>query len=453
MDKLFPYQLKGASFLAANRHALLAHEMGLGKSVMAIRGLESIRAKKALIICPSVARINWLREFEKWSETKWKMRVLTTLKCAPLEHESAICSFDYAVSNYEKLKAHLWDCVVVDECHFLKSHEAKRSKAILGSQGIIRSSQRVWLMSGTPAPNHPGELWTMLYTFGVTHLKYDDFVDRYCKVRETSYGLKISGANRQNIPELKQLLSKIMLRETKDSVGLELPKLTITHTVVEPGLVDFEILPSFTHYFLPADRRAELASELKRQEDTLKTVFNNVEGDKDKFPVLAGLASSVSTLRRYVGLQKVEPSIEIVKSAMKYGGIKKLVIFAIHADVIEGLRAGLREFKPVVLYGRTDPETRQKNIDRFQKNPKCQIFIANILAAGTAITLTAAHHVFFVEQDWVPGNNAQAIMRCHRIGQEKPVFVKFLLLDNSLDSHIGFILKNKTKDLTQIFNE
>jgi SNF2 family DNA or RNA helicase len=128
------------------------------------------------------------------------------------------------------------------------------------------------------------------------------------------------------------------------------------------------------------------------------------------------------------------------------------VIFAIHRDVIENMRVGLRQFGAVCLYGGTDPEKRQKNIDRFQNNPKCRVFIGNIHAAGTAITLTAAHHVTFIEQDWVPGNNAQAVMRCHRIGQENPVSVRFIVLDGTLDAKIGYILKRKTADLTHIFD-
>jgi SWI/SNF-related matrix-associated actin-dependent regulator 1 of chromatin subfamily A len=177
--------------------------------------------------------------------------------------------------------------------------------------------------------------------------------------------------------------------------------------------------------------------------------MQNIE---DKTAVISGVADSISTLRRYMGLQKVEPIVEMVKAAFKAKAYEKLVIFAIHRDVIENLRVGLRELKPVVLYGGTDPEKRQRNIDRFQNNPACKVFIGNIQAAGTAITLTAAHNVWFVEQDWVPGNNAQAVMRCHRIGQENPVTVRFISLDQSLDHAVMLILKRKVRDLTQIFD-
>jgi SWI/SNF-related matrix-associated actin-dependent regulator of chromatin subfamily A-like protein 1 len=453
MDKLFDYQGIGAEFLSGKQHALLADEMGLGKTVQAIRGLDRIDAKRALIVCPSVARINWLREFEMWSTVQRKYSVMQTLRDFPGSDETAICSFDFATENFRKLAAERWDALIVDEAHFLKSHEAKRAKAILGLNGVARSAKRIWLLSGTPAPNHPGELWIMLYTFGVTNLKYDAFINRYCIVRDTSYGRKVVSANSVHIPELRQLLQKIMLRRLKKDVMSQLPPITFGHVSVEPGPVDVEILPSFTQYFLPVDRRDELQADLRRQADLLKTVEANMKPDTtDKLQALAAISDSISTLRRYIGLQKCRDAIELIKRELESGAYEKIVIFAIHRDVIETMREGLRAFKPVTLYGGTDPDKRQRNIDRFQKDPKCRVFIGNIIAAGTAITLTAAHHVTFIEQDWVPGNNAQAVMRCHRIGQENPVSVRFIVLDKTLDQKIGFILKRKTEQLTQIFD-
>jgi SWI/SNF-related matrix-associated actin-dependent regulator 1 of chromatin subfamily A len=453
MDKLFPYQDQGAEFLSRKNYALLADEMGLGKTAQAILGLDRVSALIALVICPSVARINWLREFEMWSEFPRRYEVMAALTDTPSKGVTVICSYDYATENFEKLAKIKWDALVLDEAHFLKSHEAKRAKAILGVSGIARSAQKIWLLSGTPAPNHPGELWIMLYTFGVTKLKYDDFIDRYCIVRNTSFGRKVVAANTANIPELRQLLSQIMLRRLKKDVMSQLPPISYGHVSVEAGPVDVEILPSFTQYFLPVDRRDELKLELERQANLLKSVESNMRPEmNDKLATLAAISDSVSTLRRYIGLQKCRDAIEIINRELENNAYQKIVIFAIHRDVIETMRGGLRKFKPVTLYGGTDPDKRQRNIDRFQRDPKCRVFIGNIHAAGIAITLTAAHHVTFIEQDWVPGNNAQAIMRCHRIGQENPVSVRFIVLDKTLDAKIGFILKRKTEQLTEIFD-
>lgn len=457
MSQLFPYQEVGADFLAKRRLALLADEMGLGKTVQAIRGLDRIHAKKVLVICPSVAKINWLREFEEWAAVSRKYKVCQELIDLPDNETSVICSFEFATENHPYLKSLGFDVLVVDEAHYLKEHGTKRSSAILGKNGIARGVKRIWFLSGTPAPNHPGELWLMLYSFGLTKLKYNDFLEKFCLTKKTSYGLKVIGANRQAIPELQQLLKPLMLRRLKDEVMKELPPITYNHIFVEPGEVRIEVMPSFVEYYFPVDRREELFEIVHKQEKLISDVLLNLkrpEG-RDALPVIQSMWDSVSTMRRYVGLQKLQPAIDIIKSNFKYNAYQynKLVIFAIHTDVIETLRKELREFNPVTLYGKTPPEKRQKRIDKFQNNPKCKIFIGNIRAAGVAITLTAANNILFIEQDWVPGNNAQAVMRCHRIGQKKPVFVRFLALDNSIDKHIMKILKAKTRDLTEIFDQ
>lgn len=453
VDDLFPYQHLGIDFLVAKRQALLADEPGLGKTTQAIHGLDRIHAINNIIVCPSVARINWQREFEMWSGLKRDYQILYKLSDRPIPGRTVICSFDYASENSSHLAQIKWDAMVIDEAHFIKEPTSKRTAAIMGVKGFAHSAKRQWLLTGTPAPNHPGELWVILYTFQVTKLSYNDFIKRYCHLRPTPHGVRITGARMENIPELRAQLDKIMLRRLKKDVMSQLPSISYSHTLVEPGPVDVEILPSFAEYFIPTDKREKLMAVLEKEAEILRVMMKNTDNNDDtKQMGLVSINRSVSTIRRYLGLQKVAPTIEIIKGHFRNSNMQKLVIFAIHQDVIEGLRAGLREFNPVVLFGGTSPDKRQKNIDRFQKDPKCKIFIGNILAAGTAITLTAAHNVVFVEQDWVPGNNAQAVMRVHRIGQENKVFVRFILVDGTLDAKIGFILKKKVRELTRLLD-
>lgn len=232
----------------------------------------------------------------------------------------------------------------------------------------------------------------------------------------------------------------------------QLPKIHFVHHTVEPGEVDIDVETSFVQYVFPNDRRKELEEKLKKERMLLEGVLSLESMTKDKMKVLEGMATSVSTLRRYSGLQKVEPVAELIKSEFELGLYEKIVIFAIHRDVIEGLRVRLSKYKPVTLYGGTDPETKQKNVDKFQKNPKTRVFIGNIAAAGTNITLTAACNVTFIEQDWVPGNNAQAAMRVHRIGQKENVTVRFVSLNSPMDERVTQVLRRKTKELTEIFD-
>lgn len=449
MPELFPYQQTGAKWLASMHHALLADDMGLGKSAQVIHAADLIGAKRLVIVCPAAARINWLREFERFSSVKRKIVVVETAKTPVTHGDTVIISYDLAMRRTDLGE---FDLAVADESHFLKSLEAKRTAAILGSAGIIHKSKRFWAISGTPAPNHVGELWPLLYTFGITPLTYWKFIEHYCATYEGLHGTVVAGTRMDKIPEIKTLLGKIMLRRKKEEVMKELPEIFFQDVVVEPGPVNLDTEISFIKYVFPKDNKDLLDKRLAHELQLVESAAKTVGFSRDGMKVLEGLANSVATLRRYTGLQKLQSAADIIEQELENNAYDKIVLFAVHQSVIEGLRQRLKKFGAVTLYGQTNLETRQKNIDAFQNKPHCRVFIGNIKAAGTAITLTAASQVAFIEQEWTPADMAQAAMRCHRIGQTRPVFVRFFSLSNSIDEKITAALKRKTRELTEIFD-
>jgi SWI/SNF-related matrix-associated actin-dependent regulator 1 of chromatin subfamily A len=453
IPELFPYQISGSDWLAPKTTAILADEMGLGKSAQAIRAADKAGAKRILVLCPAVARRNWLREFAKFSPTPRTWTVVESRSASIPPWSSVVSSYDLAGSLSTTTCPGHFDLIILDEAHYLKSLDTKRTKAVLGKDGLVRRTKKIWALSGTPAPNHYGELWPLLYTFGITDLKFDKFIARYCLGVDTSYGFQIKGNNLANMPELKRLLAPHLLRRRKVEVMKELPPISYHDVVVEPGPVDLEMEQSFTQYIIPFDRRDELNEKLARERALVESIIGIAGFNANGMKALEAMAQSVSTLRRYNGIQKVQGAVDLISAELEANAYEKVVIFAIHRDVIEGLRARLSKFRPVTLYGGTDHLKREKNIDRFQKDKRYRVFIGNIMAAGTAITLTAAHQVVFVEQDWVPGNNAQAAMRCHRIGQKNPVTVRFIGLADSLDERVAQVLKRKTRELTLLFDE
>lgn len=447
--ELFPFQHEGRDWLITRLWALLADEMGLGKSAQSICAADAINAERILILCPAIARRTWVREFKTFSSRARDFQLVESRgKTQYNEKSSVICSFDL-VDDIPATQA--FDLLLIDEAHYLKSIEAKRAKKILGKNGLVHRAKRVWALTGTPAPNHAGELWPILYTFGATSLSYEKFVGTYCETMHTARGPRITGTKISKIPELRRIIAKVTLRRRKDDVLKDLPPIHYTERIVEPGFVDIDSESSFVHFTFPPERRQELEELLNRERKMLEDMVDKVALGNDGMRMLEALARSISTLRRYNGLQKVGPVAEIIEEELMFNAYDKIVIFCIHRDVIEGLRVKLRRYRPVTLYGETPPDKRQENIDKFQKDPKCRVFIGNIKACGTNITLTAAHHVTFIEQEWVPGDNAQAAMRCHRIGQTKPVFVRVITLAESIDQKVAGVLKRKTRELTEVF--
>lgn len=454
--QLFPYQKEGAEYLASHRRALLADEMGLGKSAQAIHAADILSAKKVLVFCPAIARINWKREFEKFSHIKRTFTIVTNAKTEIPEDDSVICSYDLAEKIAPKLKnrtsRNSWPVVILDESHYLKSVEAQRTKAIFGRQGVARSSNRVWCLTGTPMPNNPSDLWVMMRTFGITQLTYDDFIERFCEYYVFNNKKCISGAKSVRIPELKFLLSQFTLRRNKTMV--KLPPIYFKDLVIEANEVDLEVDPVWVTYVSPQDRRAEFYKKLAEEKDLIEKALVKVgPRDSEAAGMVSGIATCIPTLRRYVGLQKVEHIAKMIERDLHDGAYEKVVIFAVHQAVIEGLRDRLHKYGAVTLYGQTPIDKRQRHIDNFQKNPKTRVFIANIQAAGTAINLTAAHNVFFVELDYSPANMAQAACRVHRHGQNNPVMVTFVSLVNSMDETVSQILRRKTKDIIELLDQ
>jgi SWI/SNF-related matrix-associated actin-dependent regulator 1 of chromatin subfamily A len=456
---LFPYQVVGADFLAQRTFALLADEMGLGKSAQAIRACDLLFARRILVLCPAIARVNWTREFERFSLYGLPAWCLFTRTDRTSNQPGiTVCSYDLLTEPdiAANLGAVPWDVMICDESHYLKTLTTKRTKAVLGKHGLLKKAARVWLLSGTPMTNHPGDLWPLLYVSNTTPLKYEEFTAKFCTGRGTPFGWKITGANHAAIPELKALLAKIMLRRRKTEVLKDLPPITFSAVTVEAGPVDLEI--SMFELWKRAGGDEKLMDIIKFQDSTLANAMGLVTNRpkaptlRELLPVLTGMEKSLAELRLHTGLCKVAAAVEMVRNELD-AGLDKIVLFACHRMVIEGLREGLRKYGAVTLYGGTPPAKRQINIDKFQKDKRCRVFIANIQAAGTSVTLTAAAEAMFVECDWTPANNAQAAMRVHRIGQTRPVRIRYCSLANSTDEKVTDALRRKSRDELAIFSK
>lgn len=459
LETPFPYQVVGSDWLALQPQALLADEMGLGKSAQVVRACDIVGAKNILILCPASVRVNWEREFERFSPMDRPSTVVFTGADKIPSTGVVICSYDLAVTHAHEFKAKQWDVLVLDEAHYLKERSAKRTKAIYGRgsnfPGIAKFAKHVWRLTGTPAPNDASELWTHLKSAGLTTDPYWDFTFRYCAGFDSSYGYKITG--HKNTEELKTLLAKFMLRRTKEQVMSELPPINYQHVTVERSKVDIEI--DFFEQIRMAGSEAKFFETLKVQDQTLRQALDAISAGHTERPaesrlgILESMAPALTTLRRYIGMAKLPAIMEILKAELDADPKLKLVLFAVHQSVIDGARKALSKYGAVTLYGGTPPAKRQANIDKFMNHPKCRVFIGNIQAAGVGIDglQKASSELCFLEQDWTPSNNAQAAMRVHRIGQSKSVRVRIFNLHKSVDEQVQVTLARKARELAKVF--
>jgi SWI/SNF-related matrix-associated actin-dependent regulator 1 of chromatin subfamily A len=454
LETPFPYQLEGAAFLASKPQALLGDEMGLGKSAQAIHACDLVGAFQILIVCPAAVRINWDREFYRFSPMDRPAHIIQTRKDKPRKGVNII-SYDLLDAQKDNLKAVDWDALIIDEAHYLKERSAKRTRAVYGhafKNGVAHKAKHVWRLTGTPMPNDASELYTHLRSGGVVQEPYWDFVYRFCAGFEGDYGYKITGV--KNVPQLKELLAQMMLRRKKEEVMKELPPITFHNVTVERSEVELD--PWFYENWKPIGIPAFL-EQIKGVDTALKTALSTIKTghhhtNDDSLTLLESFAKSTATLRRYIGLAKLPKVLDIIEEDLESGAIDKIVLFAMHQQVIEQTRTRFRKYGAVTLYGGTPTAKRQDNIDKFMNQSKCRVFIGQVVAAGTGITLTSAHEVAFIECDWVPANNAQAAMRCHRVGQTKPVRVRFFTCAGSVDEEVMRVLVHKTREITKVLD-
>lgn len=394
MPSLYPYQKVGADFLATRRRAYLADRMGLGKTAQAIRAANLVGARQGVtIVCPASAVPNWQAEWDMWEGPG----------------EPTILSYSSLIRrDWKKWKPSL---VILDEAHYAKSPSAQRTRAALG---IARRADRAWLLSATPMPNHPGELWPPVkYLWPelaeeVECRTAEQWLYTFCHTRPTLYGPKPYAV--RNGARLRQLLKGIMLRRTLDDVGLELP----------PLRVDL--------HRLPKDKVAAAALQ----------EYADMEGGEDAY---------TSTLRRVLGQAKAEPVARQIVDELKDGQYDKVVVLYYHKAVRDVLVETFRKGGISVcgFGGETPQKLRQKAIEAFQTDPKFRVFLAQQSAAGIAINLTAASEVVLVEPAWSPEDNRQAIARIHRIGQDQPCRARVFALSGTLDEAVLGTIAQKVR--------
>ena len=169
-----------------------------------------------------------------------------------------------------------------------------------------------------------------------------------------------------------------------------------------------------------------------------------------KHQTLDAGAGELATLRRETAEAKIDRGMDTIKQYIESS--EKIVIFAYHRSVIDKLKTVLGEYGVVALTGSTSQQERDKSIQSFKNDPKIKVFLGQIQAAGEGIDglQEVCHNVLFLEWSWVPGEIEQACKRVHRLGQTRPVFIRFLVWADSVEEHIMRVALDKVKVIREI---
>jgi len=415
--QLKPFQITGATFLAARTRALLADEPGVGKTPQLCTAARLVQARTGLVVCPDIAIEHWLRELKKWGVTR-------------PHHDFRVISWGQA-HEFCKRRGHLtpWDVLIPDECHFGKNPQAKRAKAVFGTGGLGWYARRVWAASGTPAPNNVSELWPMLRAFGKIGMDHDSFTRYFCHVDQNG---KVRGNRADHVAELRAILESFTLRRKKRDVLPELGEIDIQEWYVKPSPA---FLAGFGTDCAPLEARLRAELEKRTPEDLLTFLAGHEE---------------FATLRRYNALLKAPAVFETIKFEIENGLLDKVVVFGYHREAMLALHDALKRacIATTLIFGDTPRGDRDALIEEWKRGGR--VLIASTIIASTALDFTAAHQGVMLELDYVPGNNLQAMQRMHRHGQENPVTVR-VAIGTPIDEIVSNIVLQKTRNLAEVF--
>lgn len=420
MFKLRPFQEIGAKFLAERKYALLADYMGLGKTPQALFAAKYVNAKDVLIVCPSNVKPHWRNLGEEILDTR--VHIVEGRK-GELETGFNVINYELLATNEQgtyiarQLKKRLWDLVIVDEAHRVKSHKTQQSRIILG--GLLKQTKRLWALTGTPVMNNPVELFPLLRACVPERIPgyttFLPFIMRYCKGKETKWGIKATGA--ENTDELKKALDGFMLMRTLDDVKFEMPPVQYTAVYCK--------------------EKPFILSMLKQQRELYEA---NKIGEEFKF------------INEKLSIEKLTDAREFIEDALECE--KKVVVFAHHRAVVQSLNKLFEKYNPVVYYGGMTEAQRFAALKKFQTDPSCRLFIGSLTASGVGLDglQSVSHTCIFVELPWVPALIEQAIGRLNRIGQTKYVNTYFIVYEGGIDEQIVKELKRKEGNIKAVVN-
>lgn len=402
---------------------LFADEMGLGKTVVTIFWLKkNPDIKPVVVVCPAAAKGVWASHARRY--LKLTAEVIEGRKVPkkqlPRDHSLLIINYDILTNWLTYLISIRPQALIIDECHYIKSRNTKRTIAV---KKLSKRIKHILALSGTPLTNRPAELFPTLNIIKPKQFSgWLEYAFRYCKPRRTPWGWQYKGAT--NIRELHRTLKKsMMIRRLKKDVLKELP--SKTRTVVPLGL-----------------KKKDMKNYQEAEQDIIKWLRENKSITKAKRAKKAEKLVQMGYLKRLSAELKIPLVLDWIRDFLQQSN-EKLVVFGVHQCILKRIQ---EEFpKSVLVDGKTTRLNRQKAIKTFQHNKKTRLFIGNIQAAGTAITLTAASSLIFAELDWVPGNHTQAEDRIHRLTQQYPVNIYYLVAENTIEEKLCKIIQKKQR--------
>ncbi|KAG2015919.1 SNF2-family ATP dependent chromatin remodeling factor snf21 [Coprinopsis cinerea AmutBmut pab1-1] len=486
--RMRPHQIEGVSFMyecvmGLRKHegngCILADEMGLGKTLQTIALVWTLLkqnpysgagpiAKKALIVCPVSLITNWKAEFHKWLG---RDRVGITV----VDKEKVnIDAFFYnktqhvLIIGYERLRTVInkvstsvppIDLIICDEGHRLKSANNKTTAMFKA----LRTRRRI-ILSGTPIQNDLSEFHAMtefcnpglLDEYPVFKRVYETPILKSRAPEATAKEIEVGEARTES---LLQVANSFVLRRDATLLKKHLPPKHEYVVFVTPTRLQISMFSAI----LRPERIDDLASGSTAESLALINILTKISnspillkatadsykartGDKESSCLeRAGVKEALRLMPEGAQVSDMTLSGKLIVLAKMLKDIRnnteeKCVVVSHFTSTLNILEAFCQQagYSFYRLDGQTPQQKRQEYVNAFNKSSQRGgfVFLLSSKAGGVGINLIGGSRLFLIDSDWNPSHDLQAMARCHRDGQKRPVFIYRLVTAGTIDEKI-----------------
>jgi len=457
-----------------------------------------MRDLPTLIVCPPTLSGHWQQEINTYApflnavayvgppaqRDRYKSQLATA--------DVVITSYEICRNEVELLGKIQWNYCVLDEGHLIKNPAAKTTIAVKQ----LKSNHRL-ILSGTPIQNNVLELWSLFDFLMPGFLGTEKvFKDRFAKPIAASRFSKSSSKEQEAgalaIEALHKQVLPFLLRRLKEEVLDDLPPKIIQNYYCELSDLQKKLFEDFTkkegkalndmatsgdkeakqHIFTALNYMRKLCNspslvmnEKHKQWPAIATLLAKQKSsirDPIHAPKLGALrdllrdsgigveASSTSTSNTTASN---EPPAVLTEAVSQH----RVLIFCQMKEMLDIVQDDvIRKMNGVTylrLDGSIEANRRQDIVNKFNGDPSIDVLLMTTSVGGLGLNLTGADTVIFVEHDWNPQKDIQAMDRAHRIGQKKVVNVYRLITRGTLEEKILNLQRFKIDVASTVVNQ
>ncbi|MDF5706519.1 MAG: SNF2-related protein [Nostoc sp. S4] len=433
------YQVEGINFLVQNTSALLADEMGTGKTVQTVNSLRILfrqgKIHCALIICPlAVIGSAYLSEETGKSEGwdghfyNWAKELLVTV----LRDNREQRKIDWQtpahiyITTYDTLRNDLRDeilkeidfkkidCVVIDEAQKIKNRSSKVAQSVRKLLPKYR-----WALTGTPIEN-----------------SIDDIISIFEFVKPGLFKLATDYLPQQ----VKSTIAPYMLRRLKRDVLKDLPEKIYQENWLE----------------LDSHQKVEYENALNAGRSKLETSIHT-ESDFQVRSHIFALITKLKQICNFANGKQTSPKTELLIDYIETiaANSEKVLIFSQYVpEGIDKLERLLQKkgIGFVSYKGGMSEQQKSQAVSDFRNKPDICAFIGTFKAVGFGLTLTEASYVIHFDHWWNPAVMQQAEDRAHRIGQANKLTVYSFWIRDTIEERIKKKLYDKRSLIEKVID-